>query len=199
MGMPKLVALMKPCVVLALALVIPLAMSAVPAHAQGLFGIFKIFSRPPDPIPAPQPFDYRVDPALEQPRRKARPRPKPAEQAIKKPVEPKAPGEIDNPFPALLADSTLRPGDMVMFPDGLRVFTGKPGDQHRLADFKLVSQAGKAISKETRKLAGKLIPGENIAWSTGGRSGSKLAANVTDVETTGSLRQTGRRGSPRVR
>jgi hypothetical protein len=107
---------------------------------------------------------------------------------IKKPVEPKPVGEIPNPVPALLADSTLRPGDMVMFPDGLHVFIGKPGGSHKLADFKPLAQAGKHLSHSTRKLVAHLLPAENVAWNTDAvRSGGKLAANTDDVLTTGSV------------
>jgi hypothetical protein len=116
---------------------------------------------------------------------------------VKKPIEPKPPGEIANPVPALLADSTLRPGDMVMFPDGLRVFTGKPGSSHKLADFKPLAQAGKHLSRATRKLVAHLFPAENIAWNTDVvRSGGKLAANTDDVSATGSVsRPDNRKGS----
>ena len=100
------------------------------------------------------------------------------------PIEPKPPGEIANPVPALLADSTLRPGDMVMFPDGLRVFTGRPGGSHKLAYFKPLAQAGKHLSRATPKLVAHLLPAENLAWNTDAvRSGGKLAANTDDVLT----------------
>ena len=121
--------LAKPCSVLTIALILPFTISAVPAQAQGIFGLFRAFSQPAAPTPPPQPFGYQPDPGVEPPRRKARPRPTPVvveQPEIKKPVEPKPVGEIANPVPALLADSTLCPGDMVMFPDGLRVFTGRP-------------------------------------------------------------------------
>jgi hypothetical protein len=197
--MPNLAALVKSCGVLTLAVALPFAIGAAPARAQDLFGFFRLFSRPA-PAPAYQPFEFRSDPLPERPRPKARPRPKPApseQTVIKMPDKPKAPGEIENPFPALLADSTLQPGDMVMFPDGLRVFTGRPGGAHRLADFKPVAQAGKAISRATRKLVAGLHPGENVAWSTDrAKAGGKLAANTPDVETTGSVKRTGtKRGS----
>jgi hypothetical protein len=109
------------------------------------------------------------------------------------PEKPKAEGEVANPVPDLLADSTLRPGDMVMFPNGLRVFTGQPGTKHVLADFEPVSQAGKAVSSSTRKLVAQLRPGANAAWSVDAvRSGGKLAVNSKDVATTGSTRRLGR-------
>jgi hypothetical protein len=100
---------------------------------------------------------------------------------------------MDNPVPALLTDSTLQPGDMVMFPDGLRVFTGKPGSQHKLDDFKPLSKAGKALSREMRKLVAHLLPSENPAWTTDGViTGNQLAANTKDVGTTGTVKRTRR-------
>jgi len=185
-----LAALAKPCSVLAAALILPLAASAVPAQAQGIFGLFRAFSQPAAPAPPPPAFGYQPDAVVEPPRRKARPRPKPVvvdQSEIKKPIEPKPPGEIANPVPTLLADSTLRPGDMVMFPDGLRVFTGKPQSSHRLTDFKPLAQASKHLSRATRKLVAHLLPAENLAWNTDAvRSGGKLASNA-DVSVTGSV------------
>jgi hypothetical protein len=195
--------LAKPCSVLTIALILPFTISAVPAQAQGIFGLFRAFSQPAAPTPPPQPFGYQPDPGVEPPRRKARPRPTPVvvEQVeIKKPVEPKPVGEIANPVPALLADSTLRPGDMVMFPDGLRVFTGKPGGPHKLADFKPLAQAGKHLSRATRKLVAHLLPAENVAWNADAvRSGGKLAANTDDVSTTGSVNTPNHRNGSRSR
>jgi hypothetical protein len=205
--MPKVgttfVMLAKPCGVLAVALSLPITISSVPARAQDIFGFFRALSQPAAPISPPQSFGDQPDPALEQPRRKARPRPKPVavEQVeIKKPVEPKPVGDIANPVPALLADSTLRPGDMVMFPDGLRVFTGKPGGPHKLADFKPLAQAGKHLSRATRKLVAHLLPAENVAWNADAvRSGGKLAANTDDISTTGSVNRAGNRKGSRAR
>jgi hypothetical protein len=199
----RLITLVKSFGVLFVALIFPFLISVVPAQAQGIFGLFRAFSQPAAPTPQPQPFEYQPDSALEQPRRKTRSRPKlvAVEQVeTKKPVEPKPVGEITNPVPALMADSTLRPGDMVMFPDGLRVFTGKSGGPHKLADFKPLAQAGKHLSRATRKLVAHLLPGENIAWNTDVvRSGGKFAANTDDVSTTGSVNRTGNRNGSRSR
>lgn len=205
--MPKLgtllVTLVKPCSVLAVGLILPVVVGSVPAQAQGIFGFLRALTQPAPPAPPPQPFEYQPDPALEQPRRKARPRPKPIaveQPEVKKPIEPKPVGEIANPVPALLADSTLRPGDMVMFPDGLRVFTGTPGASHKLTDFKPLAQAGKHLSRATRKLVSHLLPAENLAWNTDAvRSSGKLAANTDDVSTTGSVKRLEFRNRPRSR
>jgi hypothetical protein len=186
-----LVRLIKPFSILTVALSPPFAISAVPAQVQGIFGLFRVFSQPAAPASPPQLFGYQPDPGVEQPRRKARPRPKSVaveQLEIKKPIEPKPLGEIANPVPALLADSTLRPGDMVMFPDGLRVFTGTPGSSHKLTDFKPVTQAGEHLSRATCKLAAHLLPAENLAWNTDAvRSGGKLAANTDNVLKTGNV------------
>ncbi|SCZ12198.1 hypothetical protein SAMN02927923_04313 [Microvirga guangxiensis] len=196
----KLASLARSCSLIAVALTLPLASAATPAQAQSIFGLFRVFSQPAAPTPVPQSSGYQTDPGAERPRRKAPPRPKPVaveRQEIKKPIEPRPMGEINNPVPALLADSTLRRGDMVMFPDGLRVFAGRPGGPHKLTDFKPLAQAGKLLSRETRKLVKHLLPAENVAWSTDAiRSGGKLAANTDDVATTGSITQPkGRKGS----
>jgi hypothetical protein len=192
--------LAKPCNVLTLALILPLAVSTVPARALDFFGFFRAPSQPIAPPPATQQFEYQPSPVIQRVKPKVRPRPKPVaveQPEIKKPVEPKAVGEIANPVPSLLADSTLRSGDMVMFPDGLRVFTGKSGASHKLADFKPLAQAAKHLSRATRKLVAHLLPAENVAWNTDAvRSGGKLAANTDDVSTTGSVnRPSNRNGS----
>ena len=189
--------------VLALALILAIAISSLPAEAQGISWLFRPFSQPAALAPPPQSFGDQSDPGLEQPRRKARPRTNPVaveQLEIKKPIEPKPRGEITNPVPALLADSTLRPGDMVMFPDGLRVFTGKRGSSHKLTDFKPLAQAGKHLSRATRKLVAHLLPAENLAWNTDAvRSGGKLAANTDDVSITGSVSKPSNRKGSRLR
>ncbi|MGO4526004.1 hypothetical protein AB4097_14190 [Microvirga sp. 2MCAF35] len=188
---------------MALALILPVVVGSVPAQAQGIFAFLQALTQPAAPAPTPQSFGYQPDPALERPYQKARPRPKPVvleQPEIKKPVEPKPVGEIANPVPALLADSTLRPGDMVMFPDGLRVFTGRPEGSHKLADFKPLAQAGKHLSRETRKLVAHLLPAENIAWNTdAAKSGGMLAANTNDISTTGSVNRPKSRKDSRSR
>jgi hypothetical protein len=200
--MPKFEMLVRPCSVIAVAFVLPFATAAVPAQAQDIFGFFRALTSPVAPVPAYQPFEYSPGPAIERPRKaRARQKPVPVEQAaIETPVKPRPPGEIANPFPAVLADSTLRPGDMVMFPDGLRVFTGRSGGQHNLVDFVPLSRAGKAVPRTTRKLVANLHPGENTAWSADGlRSSGKLAVNAGDVQATGSVSRIGSRGGFRTR
>ena len=189
------VVLPKPRRVMSLIVALPFFLGGAPTQAQDIFGFFRPVSAPVTFAPAYQPFEFRAVPALEnfRPRPRVRPRPKPAaleESEVKKPEKPRSPGDATNPVPELLTDSTLRAGDMVMFPDGLPVFTGRPGDQHRLADFKPVSQAGKAVASSARKLVAGIRPGMNTAWSADAiGAGGKLATISKDVETTGSVKR----------
>jgi hypothetical protein len=163
--------------VTAVALLILLTLGAMPAKAQDLFGFFRLFSPQVVRAPVYQPYTDRVLPGLEP--RVVHRRPKVVRvdpPPIKVPLKPKAPGEVTNPVPELLVDSTLRRGDVVMFPDGPRVFTGEPAAQHAMADFEPVSRAGTAVPSSTRKLVANLLPGRNDAWSAEkASSGGKLA------------------------
>ena len=188
---------------LTVSLVLPLVIGAVPARAQGLFDFLRGLSQPVPAAPVPQPVDAQSNSFEDQPRRKGptQSRPAPVEVLqVKTPVEARHPGEMDNPFPTLLADSTLRPGDMVMFPDGLRVFTGRVGSRHKVSDFTPLAQAGKAVSRETRKLVSQLHPGENVAWSADAVLARGKLANITkDLATTGSVKRPANGKEPRKR
>jgi hypothetical protein len=170
--------------VVGIALLIGLTASAMPARAQDFFGLFRLFAPPATRVPVYAPYHYRAVPDLE--RRPVQRRPK-AVRVEQPPLKPKAPGEVTNPVPELLADPTLRRGDIVMFPDGPRVFVGETGPQHVMADFEPVSRAGSAIPPSTRKLVANLRPSSNDAWSAA--SSGKVVVNTKDVETTGSLRR----------
>jgi hypothetical protein len=172
-----------------LSAILVLTTSAVPARAQDVFGLLRLFLPPAPSAPVYRPAEQPGGQTMERPAARSRPKAVQAEPpAIKMPLKPRAPGEISNPVPELLADSSLRPGDMVMFPDGLRVFTGRPGGQHRLADFEPVSQSGK-----TSRLAATLQPGTNPAWNAEtGRPTDKMAANTKAVATTGAVKRTAR-------
>ena len=149
----------------ALALLVPLTLSASPASAQDVFGFLRLFSSPIAREPVYQPYELRALPELE--RRTIRRRPKVVRADPPKiPIKPKAPSEVTNPVPELLADSTLRRGDIVMFPEGPKVFNGQPGTQHALTDFVPVSRAGGIVPHHTRKVLASLRPDWNAAWST---------------------------------
>lgn len=56
-----------------------------------------------------------------------------------------------NPIAALMRDETLRPGDIVVMPDGPKVFKGDPGDRHKISDFQDVRRSP-AVDRKTRQL-----------------------------------------------
>jgi hypothetical protein len=167
------------------------ALLTPPVAAQDFFGLFRLFSAPQPHYPAYQPYDYRPLPEFERRNRVRRPKVVRTEPTQNKPViKPKAPGEVTNPVPELLTDKTLRRGDVVMFPDGPRVFNGHAGSQHALSDFVPVSRAGNALPPATRKLLASLRPDINDAWSAETpNTSTKVAGTLQDVETTGNLRR----------
>jgi hypothetical protein len=103
------------------------------------------------------------------------------------PLKPADPAKRANPLVTLLADPTLRKGDIVVFPEGPRVFVGRPGTQHAMTDFVAVSR-DKDMAKSTRNALAALPIGENNAWSsTAAVARGQLAQGAPDVETTGAL------------
>ena len=149
------------------------SLSSEPASAQDVFGFFRLFSAPVAREPLYQPHDY---PDLERRtirRLKKVVRADPPTSKI--PIKPKAPGEVTNPVPELLTDSTLRRGDIVMFPEGPRVFDGQAGSKHALTDFVPVARAGSVVPSSTRKLLASLRPDSNAAWNAEKSTGGKLA------------------------
>jgi hypothetical protein len=59
----------------------------------------------------------------------------------------------------LLRDPTLRPGDIVIMPDGARVFRGDPdSDSHRMSDFQDIRQSGVVASKVRKELLAMTTP-----------------------------------------
>ena len=154
---------------------------------------------PPRPAPAPSFTLPRLE--WDVPRsRVSRPRPMvhprvdddDVEEASKPtmPLVAKPMGEIPNPVPALLADKTLRSGDIVVFPDGPRVFRGEPGERHALKDFVKITNP-RTLPPEARKVVTAMLVGRNDAWSSDVVDDRKLAAR-RDVDATGSTRK-GRR------
>ena len=95
------------------------------------------------------------------------------------PLKAKPMGQKTNPIPLLLADKTLRKGDIVVFPDGPRVFQGKEGGGQVLSDF--VKLSNLKVASSSRKLLGSAKIGENDAWDEGAgevqaKDGKKVAA-----------------------
>ena len=163
------------------------AMGAQPAAAQSLFDV--LFGRPIARAPVYEPTYYPYARAFERAPVRRRPKVVRAPPPVHVPAKPKPIGQVTNPVPELLADSTLRGGDIVVFPDGPRVFNGDHGTRHSLADFEPVSRAASLVPASTRKLVSNLKPSVNMAWSTDKPAAqNKLAANTRDVEATGSVR-----------
>jgi hypothetical protein len=191
----------------ALLFAIPLAAGiATPASSQGLLAALFGFDAAP---PSPRYYDHRVLPrvppsALPLPRatrRASRPKAETAEtkrpvikvEAPPKPITPKPMGEVENPLPKLLADATLRDGDIVVFPEGPRVFKGRVGTKHHLDDFAAITNT--SVGSRTRKLLATMKIGPAVAWSEDTGPKNKMAAR--DVETTGSLKNGSVKLNPR--
>ena len=174
---------------LAVALVVGAsAIATTPAQAQSLFDV--LFGRPVARAPAYEPSYYPYPSDFD--RAPVRPRPKVVRAApppVQMPAKPKPIGQVTNPVPELLADSTLRRGDIVVFPDGPRVFSGDHGARHSLSDFEPLSRSASLVPPSTRKLVTNLKAGTNVAWSTEKASlTGKVAANTRDVDVTGSVK-----------
>jgi hypothetical protein len=156
---------------------------------------------PPPPQPATAPaftlprLDWDVPRSrLSRPRTFVQPRHDDDVEEASKPTMPlvaKPMGEVPNPVPALLADKTLRPGDIVVFPDGPRIFRGEPGERHALKDFVKIANP-KTLPPEARKVVTAILVGRNDAWSSDVVDDRKLASARRDVDATGSTRK-GRR------
>ena len=167
------------------------AMGTQPAAAQSLFDV--LFGRPMARAPVYAPSYYPYAPEFDRAPVRRRPKVVRAAPPVQMPAKPKAVGQVTNPVPELLADSTLRRGDIVVFPDGPRVFNGDHGTRHSLADFEPVSRAASLVPASTRTLVSNLKPSVSMAWSTDKPAAqNKLAVNTRDVETTGSVKPTRR-------
>jgi hypothetical protein len=187
---------------------VPVALTlTTPAVSEGILAALFGFDSAPPP---PQYYDHRVLPTMPRPEmrlppaagRMRRPKPqivrlpqadtKPSVARVEQPpnnITPKPVGEVENPLPKLLTDATLRDGDIVVFPDGVRVFKGRAGDKHKLEDFAPITRAN--VASSTRKLLVAMKIGPNTGWSDDIPSQSKVAAR--DVEATGSVKKRARR------
>jgi hypothetical protein len=161
---------------------------AQPVAAQDLLGgLFRFLFQPSARVAPSPPSHYRLAPNYDRRANLRRPKVvRSEESAVKAPLKARAIGEMTNPLPTLLADRTLRRGDIVMFPHGPRVFVGQSGTQHTIEDFEPVSSNNKAVPQGTRKLLANLHPGWNGAWSAEKPSDTARLA-TTDVLTTGSV------------
>jgi hypothetical protein len=103
---------------------------------------------------------------------------------------PPDPDKRENPLAALLRDPTLRHGDIVMFPNGPRVFRGEPGSRHSPNDFAPLA-AARDMAPSIRKIVLAMPVGENGAWSAQTVDGrGRIAQRLPNVDVTGSLGKT---------
>jgi hypothetical protein len=161
------------------------------AEDSGFWDVIRSMSRSYDSF-APSPYWGELRAARRAARQARRAAPAKT-QLVRLPEQPapvlKAadPTQRPNPLATLLRDPTLRKGDIVMFPDGPRVFRGEPGTRHAAADFVAAPKA-KDLAKSTRKILAGLPVGENSAWSSDAITAKgRLAQGAADVETTGAV------------
>lgn len=70
-----------------------------------------------------------------------------------------------NPLAALLSDATLRPGDVVMFAEGARIFSGPTYGRRDLADFVPVAAGARMLPPAVRDHVLRLRPGWSDTWA----------------------------------
>jgi hypothetical protein len=115
-------------------------------------------------VPVNPPYHYRVAPRSEHAGAAVRiiaVSPEPASQGFAA-VRPARRG---NPLVDLLSDPTLRPGDIAMFADGPRVFTGPPHGRRELSDFAPVATGGRMLPPALRDHVLRLRPGWSDTWA----------------------------------
>lgn len=74
------------------------------------------------------------------------------------------PAPRPSPLAILLRDVSLRRGDIVMFPDGARVFVGRQRDWHAVSDFQPVRPNMLLIPHDTRAYVERLRPNTTDSW-----------------------------------
>jgi hypothetical protein len=76
----------------------------------------------------------------------------------------------------LMDDDSLRKGDIVVMPEGLRIFAGMPGSRHSLGDFKKPSEV-KSLSKAERKALAGMDPRASFHESNEGLVSGRSATD----------------------
>jgi hypothetical protein len=173
-----------------------LLLASSSAHAQGLFEMLfgaPQVHRPPPPViyyvPQPQYEGLRPVEPMPEPNRRvpdiAFTRP-PVMPTKAKPARAMSDKELVS---SVLSDRTLERGDIVVFPDGPKVFRGRGGAPHRPSDFEDLGQS-RLVSKSTRQtvLARTGTTDAPITVAEDDRRrGTGRSADVRDVATTGSI------------
>lgn len=135
------------------------------AAAQEVTVLYGIRSNPGvERIPVNPPYHYRVAP-----------RPEPAAAGVRIiEIAPETPGSgfaalrparSGDPVADLIADPTLRPGDVAMFADGARVFTGAPHGRRELSDFAPAASAARLLPPSVRDHVLSLRPAATQGWA----------------------------------
>lgn len=88
----------------------------------------------------------------------------------------------------LLSDHTLRVGDIAMFPDGPRVFTGHQGSAHRLGEFERVTAGTRIVPPALRSYLLSLPKGYIPGWIAAEATGTTQAAATPSRRTLEILR-----------
>jgi hypothetical protein len=115
-------------------------------------------------VPVNPPYHYRIAPRLDS-------APGAGVRIIEVTREPAGQGfatvrpwQRGNPLVDLLSDPTLRPGDIAMFADGPRVFTGAPHGRRELSDFAPVASGARLLPPAVRDQVSRLRPGWSDTW-----------------------------------
>jgi hypothetical protein len=166
-------------------------------QAQGLFEA--LFGPParraPEvryvPAPFPSPF-YAPDQEFVRPRAKPRPEvvaaPPPVMPKTAKPARIAPDAEI---VANLMADATLQRGDIVVFPDGPRVYKGKQGSHHTLRDFEDL-RTSRLVDQSTRQTVLASTPARAAPTVTAARVKTvpaQRSSGFDDVAVTGATTQ----------
>jgi hypothetical protein len=178
--------------VAALAVICQVALGSSAVRAQSVYeALFGPIGRPAPAVTSPSIFAPLFPEAPPPVRR--RPIRTFDESAIPKPVMPKVakPATVKPDkeiVQALLGDRTLQAGDIVVFPDGPRVFKGSGyGGAHRLRDFEEL-QATRKVDSRTRQAVLAATRGNAVHQTAAlSRTASREVRERADVETTGAV------------
>jgi len=151
--------------------VLPILPSSASANEDGLGGLLQRLFQPSQPVamqPAPAP-DTLTPPArrmdVHRAARALNTRPRTIRYAALPKAEPLKIRVTDRQTPldmsdgaaaAFLKDPTLRPGDIVVLNDGVKVFTGNPDKPHAARDFESIGRSA-FIDRHTRTLLSAMV------------------------------------------
>jgi hypothetical protein len=141
-----------------------LCCGGTPAAPQEVTVLYGIRSNPGvERVPVYPPYHYRVVPRAEP----AGAAPRVIEITPGEPsgaVATARPVGGQNPVADLFSDPTLRTGDIAMFTDGPRVFTGAPYGRREPSDFVPAASAGRMLPAAIRDYVLSLRPAWSGAW-----------------------------------